>query len=116
MSSAKSRGMGVLTRYQNVMAMDGTKGQYPCFEVSSLHTHSRYEHQPVVNGTIASYKYYAGTPITTAHGVNIGSLFMFDNESRPHGLNLRERKCKTQFVFIAHPTNPNQVCLRRREM
>lgn len=96
MSSAKSRGVDVLTRHQNVMAMDGTKGGYPCFEVSDLNTHPRYEHQPAVNGVMASYKYYAGTPITTAHGVNIGSLFVFDNESRPNGLTERERKCKTQ--------------------
>ncbi|KFY34081.1 hypothetical protein V494_07075 [Pseudogymnoascus sp. VKM F-4513 (FW-928)] len=101
---------------ENVMAMDGSKGEYPCFEVSSLDTHPRYEHQPVVDGTIASYKYYAGTPITTAHGVNIGSLFVFDNESRPNGLTVRERKClfETAEKVMKHLQSKREAAERRR--
>ncbi|KFY88457.1 hypothetical protein V500_06345 [Pseudogymnoascus sp. VKM F-4518 (FW-2643)] len=101
---------------ENVMAMDGSKAGYPCFEVSDLHTHPRYEHQPVVNGVIASYKYYAGTPITTAHGVNIGSLFMFDDESRPNGLTVRERKClfETAENVMKHLQSKREAAERRR--
>ncbi|KFY25471.1 hypothetical protein V493_04610 [Pseudogymnoascus sp. VKM F-4281 (FW-2241)] len=101
---------------ENVIAMDGTKGEYPCFEVSDLHTHPRYEHQPVVTGAIAAYKYYAGTPITTAHGVNIGSLFVFDNESRPNGLTVRERKClfETAENVMRHLQSKREAAERRR--
>ena len=89
------------------MAMDATKGEYPCFEVSGLNQHPRYIHQPAVDGRIAAFRFYAGTPITTAHGVNIGSLFMFDNVSRPEGLTLRERKSITIYfqLYVASNTN-----------
>ena len=96
---------------QNVMAMDATVGEYPCFQVLGLNKHSRYFNQPAVDGSIAAYRFYAGAPITTAHGVNIGSLFMFDNDPRPNGLNLRERKCKTIIFSLLHTASNTQTRL-----
>jgi hypothetical protein len=44
-----------------------------------------------VDGQIASYRFYAGVPITTNHGVNIGSLFFFDDKARD-GLPRNQRR------------------------
>lgn len=66
---------------------------YPCFTVKDLSNHKQYCKLPVVNGEISSYRFYAGTPITTELGVNIGSFFIFDYEPRPSGLSLEQRKC-----------------------
>jgi hypothetical protein len=84
----------VLTKLQNTLAVDCTAGDYPCFTVNDLEADERFAKLPVVDGTLSSYRFYAGTPITTAHGINIGSLFMFDDRPRPNGLALDQRKCK----------------------
>lgn len=54
------------------------KNDYPCFIVNDLSKDDRFADLAVVNGTIAAYRFYAGTPITTNQGINIGSFFLFD--------------------------------------
>lgn len=60
--------------------------------VPDLSKDSRFASLPVVDGTLASFRFYAGTPITTARGVKIGSLFIFDDKPRPDGLTLQQKK------------------------
>ncbi|KAK0100382.1 hypothetical protein ONS96_007662 [Cadophora gregata f. sp. sojae] len=77
---------------ENTLGLDLKKEQYPCFVVNDLSEDERFAQLPVVDGTISSYRFYAGTPITTNHGVNIGSFFLFDDKIRPHGLLIHEKK------------------------
>jgi GAF domain-containing protein len=66
--------------------------EYPCFIVNDLSKDGRFASLPVVDGRLSSYRFYAGAPISTSHGVNIGSIFMFDDVVR-EGLSLPHRKC-----------------------
>lgn len=50
--------------------------------VTDLSQDSRFNQLPFVAGP-PSFKYYAGTPLTTNKGINIGSLFILDNVVRP---------------------------------
>lgn len=75
---------------ENTLALDCIKDPYPCFIINDLSLDERFASLPVVNGALAAYRFYAGTPITTGHGINIGSFFVFDDKPRD-GLTLKER-------------------------
>ena len=70
----------------------------------------------MIDGTIAAMRFYAGTPITTQHGINIGSFFMFDNVPRPEGLSLEERKTlfTTAANIMKHLEAKREAVERRR--
>lgn len=55
---------------------------YPAFVVSDLSQDSRFNQLPFVAG-LPFFKYYAGVPLTTIRGINIGSLFVIDDQVRP---------------------------------
>lgn len=57
-------------------------GRFPCFTVCDLSQDERFQRLPFVTGS-PSFRFYAGTPLTTDRGVNIGSLFILDNKARP---------------------------------
>ena len=52
------------------------------FTVTDLSKDERFNQLPFVNGP-PFFKFYAGTPLTTEKGVNIGSLFILDDVVRP---------------------------------
>ena len=52
------------------------------FTVTDLSKDDRFNQLPFVTGS-PYFRYYAGTPLTTNKGVNIGSLFILDNVVRP---------------------------------
>ena len=52
------------------------------FTVTDLSKDERFNHLPFVTGP-PNFKFYAGTPLTTKKGVNIGSLFILDDVARP---------------------------------
>lgn len=74
------------------MALENTDDKYPCFIINDLSKDNRFAHLPIVDGSLASYKFYAGTPIATSRGINIGSFFLFDDRVRD-GLPMNQRKC-----------------------
>lgn len=76
---------------EETMALNATT-DCPCFIVSDLSKDERFAQMPVVDGSVASYRFYAGTPITTNNGINIGTFFVFDNKPRDR-LTLSQRKC-----------------------
>lgn len=78
---------------QNTISIDTSKEEYPCFIIKDLSKDDRFKFLPVVDGTLASYRFYAGTPITTKQGIKIGSIFIFDNKAR-EGLTVTHKKCK----------------------
>ena len=57
-------------------------GAYPCFTVTDLTKDERFNLLPFVTRS-PFFRFYAGTPLTTKRGVNIGSLFIIDNKPRP---------------------------------
>lgn len=57
-------------------------GKYPCFTVTDLSQDERFNQLPFVTEP-PHFRFYAGTPLTTENGVNIGSLFVIDDKVRP---------------------------------
>ena len=101
---------------ENVLAVKGDPAEYPCFEITDLSKDPRFAELSVIDGTIAAMRFYAGTPITTQHGVNIGSFFMFDDVPRPAGLSLEERKTlfTTAASIMRHLEAKREAVERRR--
>ena len=60
------------------------------FTVTDLSKDKRFNQLPFVTGP-PHFRYYAGTPLTTEKGVNIGSLFILDDVVRPCLSNDQER-------------------------
>ena len=77
---------------QNTLQMEDTEEPYPCFVINDLSLDARFASLPIVDGSQAAYRFYAGTPITTNRGINIGSLFIYDDKPRD-GLSLSQREC-----------------------
>jgi hypothetical protein len=100
---------------QNTLALDGSEEEYPCFVVSDLSKDPRFANLPVVDGQMASYRFYAGAPITTSHGVSIGSLFFFDNKPRDGLAPGQRRFMHTQAGnIIKHLETKREAAERRR--
>ncbi|KAK5309006.1 hypothetical protein LTR93_012285, partial [Exophiala xenobiotica] len=78
------------------IALDNTDGSQPTpmFVIPDL-THSDFSQMEIVTGP-PYYRFYAGVPITTREGINIGSLAVMDTSSRPNGLT------KAEEHFLAH--------------
>ena len=53
----------------------------PCFTVKDLSRDESFKQLPFVSGP-PFFRFYAGTPLTTKKGINIGSLFIIDNVVR----------------------------------
>ena len=77
---------------QYTIAADDATLEYPCLVIENLLKDERFCHLPVVDGSVAAYRFYAGTSIATSRGVNIGSFFLLDDNPRPDGLTLEQRK------------------------
>lgn len=77
---------------QYTIAADDSTSAYPCLVIENLSEDEKLCHLPVVNGIVAAYRFYAGTSIATSRGVQIGSLFLLDDNPRPGGLTLEQRK------------------------
>ncbi len=77
---------------QYTISADESVSEYPCLVIEDLSEDERFRQLPIVNGSIASYRFYAGTSISTSRGVKIGSFFLLDNNRRPEGLDLDQRK------------------------
>ena len=56
--------------------------KYAMFTVTNLQDDPRFANLPFVCGP-PYFKFYAGTPLTTKRGINIGSLFVLDDHARP---------------------------------
>lgn len=67
---------------QKTIELPPVPNGFPCFTVTDLSQDSRFNQLPFVTGP-PFFKYYAGTPLTTNKGINIGSLFILDNVVRP---------------------------------
>ena len=75
---------------ETTIRMTATGDAHPMFVVNDL-SNSPFRHLDVVSGH-PYYRFYAGTPITTRDGVNIGSLAFLDTRAR-EGLTQNEEQC-----------------------
>ena len=67
---------------QKTVELKPVPGGFPCFIVTDLSKDARFNQLPFVTGP-PFFRYYAGTPLTTENGINIGSLFILDVVARP---------------------------------
>lgn len=70
-----------LTSTQKTIDLPPSPGGYPCFTVTDLSEDARFNQLPFVTGP-PYFRFYAGTPLTTKRDVNIGSLFIIDDQPR----------------------------------
>lgn len=54
--------------------------------VQDMSTDPRFCDHPTVRGTNADLYFYAGAPLTTDTGIDIGTLFIMDTKPRINGL------------------------------
>jgi signal transduction histidine kinase len=64
----------------------------PIYEIPDLQVLEETKSLPVVDGRSANFKYYAGTPITTTQGLNVGALFIFKKNYLSQPLSSTKRK------------------------
>ena len=67
---------------QKTVELKPVPGGFPCFIVTDLSKDKRFNELPFVTGP-PFIRYYAGAPLTTENGINIGSLFILDIVARP---------------------------------
>ncbi|KAJ5466548.1 hypothetical protein N7539_009504 [Penicillium diatomitis] len=78
----ESAGLGRDALGLATVALEATPEQpHPFFVVQDLQEHPKYHQLPCVAGS-PHFRFYAGTPLKTTNGVNIGSLYVID--PRPH--------------------------------
>jgi GAF domain-containing protein len=87
---------------------------YPIFEVQNLALDRRFSNLPFVQGG-PQLRFYAGTPLTTKRGINIGSLCVMDVEPR-EGLSLHEARTLGWLagLVIAHLETTREALEGRR--
>lgn len=70
--------LNLLRKPQKTITLKPTsESRYPLFVVDDLREHKIYRNIPCVSGP-PYFRYYAGTPLTTSNGINIGSLYVID--------------------------------------
>ncbi|KAL9579155.1 MAG: hypothetical protein Q9212_005272 [Teloschistes hypoglaucus] len=95
---------------ENTLALPTSPGTYPCFTVPDLTQDERFSQLSIVTGA-PHFRFYAGTPLTTSNGVNIGSFFIFDDKFRS-GLTPNE---ETYFGSVAATIMANLELAREAE-
>ena len=83
--SLKGRICDLTIRLENDPDLD----EVPMFVINDL-TKSQFAEMAIISGP-PYYRSYAGIPITTRDGINIGSLAIMDTRTRPEGLTQAER-------------------------
>lgn len=73
--------------------MEDNETDSPCFAINDLRSDDRFCHLPIVDGSTAALRFYAGTPIATNRGIRIGTFSVFDDQPRPEGLSIQHKKC-----------------------
>ena len=63
---------------EKTIELPRSTGLSSCFTVRDLTKDERFNQLPFVTGP-PFFKFYAGTPLTTKKGINIGSLFIIDD-------------------------------------
>ena len=83
---------------ERTIAIEETPGQHGAiYEVLDMSTDERTRDLPFVNGKLASFRHYIGSPITTPAGYNVGTVFAMGRDPSPTGVDAAQRHylCET---------------------
>jgi signal transduction histidine kinase/CheY-like chemotaxis protein len=62
---------------EKTVLLDTQDKTHPVYEILDLSADESTRSLPVVDGTVADFRHYAGVPLSTPDGLNIGTLFVF---------------------------------------
>ena len=88
----------------------------PIYEVLDMGADESTKDLPFVNGTLASFRHYIGSPITTPAGYNIGTVFAMSKTSSPTAASLAQRRylCGTSKHIMRQLVQAMQALESRR--
>jgi len=77
---------------ERTIAIRQIPGQPPAlYEVLDLSAHEQTRCLPFVDGTLAAFRHYIGSPIATPEGYNIGTVFAFSRYASPTAISLAQQ-------------------------
>lgn len=85
---------------EKTIAIQQTPGDHSVFEIQDLSADESTKALPVVDGSVAEFRHYAGVPLSTADGLNLGTVFVFRKESPIEPL--APAKCRFLVETAAH--------------
>lgn len=100
---------------EKTIELPASPGAYPCFTVTDLSQDERFSKLPFVAGP-PNFRFYAGTPLTTKKGINIGSLFILDDRVRPRLLPAQEKFLGTIAATIMSHLEVNREAEERKKV
>ncbi|KAL9015446.1 MAG: hypothetical protein Q9185_007154 [Variospora sp. 1 TL-2023] len=100
---------------EKTIELPASPDAYPCFTVTDLSQDDRFNTLPFVTGP-PKFRFYAGTPLTTKRGVNIGSLFVLDDKVRPRLTPAQEKILGTIAATIMGHMEVNREAEERRKI
>lgn len=78
---------------ERTITYDYQSDAFPVYEILDLKADASTRSLPVVDGTTAEFGYYAGVPLTTKDGLNVGALFIFKKDPQTEFLAMAKRRC-----------------------
>ncbi|KAL8948003.1 MAG: hypothetical protein Q9222_005771 [Ikaeria aurantiellina] len=100
---------------EKTVELPASSSNYPCFTVEDLSKDERFNQLPFVTGP-PNFRFYAGTPLTTKNGINIGSLFVLDDRVRSRLTATQERFLGTIAATIMGHMEVNRDAKERRKV
>lgn len=100
---------------QKTIELPQNPDAYPCFTVTDFWRDERFNRLPFVSGP-PNFRFYAGTPLTTRNGINIGSLFILDDKVRPSLTPAQEKLLGTIAATIMGHLETNREAEERRKV
>jgi hypothetical protein len=77
---------------EKTIAIQQTPGEHQVYEILDLAAEESTKSLPVVNGKVADFRHYAGVPLNTPEGLNVGTVFVFRKEAPTEPLPLDKRR------------------------
>jgi len=66
---------------EKTIAIQQTPGEHQVYEILDLSAEESTKSLPVVDGKVADFRHYAGVPLNTPEGLNVGTVFVFRKEA-----------------------------------
>lgn len=77
---------------EKTIAIEQTPGGHEVFEILDLSAEESTKSLPVVTGAVADFRHYAGVPLNTPDGLNVGTVFVFRKEAPREPLPAAKRR------------------------
>ncbi|KAM0716389.1 hypothetical protein Q7P37_007834 [Cladosporium fusiforme] len=65
---------------EKTINLDNGPGEHPVFEIHDLSADEETKDLPIVDGTLANFRHYAGVSLNAPNGHNVGTMFIFSNK------------------------------------